>query len=128
MTSAREIISRWTRAETHRSSLTTALANLIDIGYVKSTGNSVKIRLPKTATKPEWSSSGKFQNGAMPSNATGAFVLPAYAAAVGLYCVEQAMKEVLAGRTQTFTPFKVPEEAIGCGFHEAVRACCRITW
>ena len=27
----------------------TALAELVDIGYVKSTGNSVKIRLPKTA-------------------------------------------------------------------------------
>ena len=31
------------------------------------------------------------------------------------------MKEVHGGRTQTFTPFKVPDEAIGCGFHEAVR-------
>ena len=31
------------------------------------------------------------------------------------------MDEVRAGRTQTFTPFKVPDEAIGCGFHEAVR-------
>ena len=31
----------------------TALAGLVDIGYVKSTGNSVKIRLPKTALKPE---------------------------------------------------------------------------
>src|SRR6478609_3479497 len=32
---------------------TTALAGLVDIGYVKSTGSSVKIYLPKTATKPE---------------------------------------------------------------------------
>ena len=31
------------------------------------------------------------------------------------------MKEVYAGRTQTWNDFKVPEEAIGCGFHEAVR-------
>src|SRR5882757_3901848 len=31
----------------------TALAGLVDIGYVKSTGNSVKIHLPKTAMKPE---------------------------------------------------------------------------
>ena len=35
--------------------------------------------------------------------------------------MDKAMKEVHAGRTQTFTPFKVPDEAIGCGFHEAVR-------
>src|ERR1044071_4382076 len=31
----------------------TALANLVDIGYVKATGNSVQIYLPKTAMKPE---------------------------------------------------------------------------
>jgi hydrogenase large subunit len=31
------------------------------------------------------------------------------------------MDDVRAGRTATSTPFKVPEEAIGCGFHEAVR-------
>ena len=31
----------------------TALAGLVDIGYVKATGNSVKIYLPKTALKPE---------------------------------------------------------------------------
>ena len=38
------------------------------------------------------------------------------------------MNEVRAGRTQTFAPFKVPDEAIGCGFHEAVRECSLITW
>lgn len=32
-----------------------------------------------------------------------------------------AMKEVLAGRNKTWSEFKVPEETIGCGFHEAVR-------
>jgi hypothetical protein len=31
----------------------TALAGLVDIGYIKATGNSVKIYLPKTALKPE---------------------------------------------------------------------------
>jgi len=31
------------------------------------------------------------------------------------------MAELHAGRTKTFTPFTVPQEAIGCGFHEAVR-------
>jgi len=30
-------------------------------------------------------------------------------------------KMALAGRTKTWTEFKVPDEAIGCGFHEAVR-------
>jgi hydrogenase large subunit len=31
------------------------------------------------------------------------------------------MEELHAGRTRTWTDFKVPDEAIGCGFHEAVR-------
>ena len=100
----------------------TALANLVDIGYVKATGNSVKIRLPKTALKPEveleWKIP-KWSNAIERDRARTYF--QAYAAAVGLYCIEQAMKEVHAGRTQTFTPFEVPQEAIGCGFHEAVR-------
>ena len=100
----------------------TALANLVDVGYVKATGHSVKIRLPKTALKPEveleWKIP-KWSNAIERDRARTYF--QAYAAAVGLYCVEQAMKEVHAGRTQTFTPFEVPDEAIGCGFHEAVR-------
>ena len=45
----------------------------------------------------------------------------AYAAACGLHFAEKAMKELHAGQTKTWTDFKVPEEAIGCGFHEAVR-------
>jgi hydrogenase large subunit len=100
----------------------TALAGLVDIGYVKSTGQSVKIRLPKTVLKPEtefeWKIP-KWSNAIERDRARTYF--QAYAAGVALYCVEQALKEVHAGRTDTFTPFKVPEEAIGCGFHEAVR-------
>ena len=100
----------------------TALANMVDLGYVKSTGSSVKIRLPKTALKPEvdleWKIP-KWSNAIERDRARTYF--QAYAAAVGLYCCEKALAEVHAGRTQTFTPFKVPDEAVGCGFHEAVR-------
>jgi hydrogenase large subunit len=101
---------------------TTALANMVDIGYVKATGNSVKIRLPKTALKPEVELEWKIPkwSNAIERDRDRTY-FQAYAAAVGLYCVEQAMKEVHAGRTQTFTSFNVPDEAIGCGFHEAVR-------
>src|SRR5262249_47680851 len=45
----------------------------------------------------------------------------AYAAAAAYHFVEKALAEVHAGRLETSTPFKVPSEAIGCGFHEAVR-------
>jgi len=102
---------------------TTALAGLVDLGYVKAPGDkTVRIRLPKTATKPEkefvWRIP-QWSNAIERNRARSYF--QAYAAAVAFYCCEQAMKEVHAGRTQTFTPFKVPDEAIGCGFHEAVR-------
>ncbi|MBV8177013.1 MAG: nickel-dependent hydrogenase large subunit [Verrucomicrobia bacterium] len=100
----------------------TALANLVDIGYVKATGHSVKILLPQTAMKPEvefeWKIP-KWSNAIERDRARTYF--QAYAAAAALYFVERAMAELNAGRTQTFTPFTVPEEAIGCGFHEAVR-------
>jgi hydrogenase large subunit len=100
----------------------TALANLVDIGYVKATGHSVKILLPQTAMKPEveleWKIP-KWSNAIERDRARTYF--QAYAAAAALYFVERAMAELHAGRTQTFIPFTVPEEAIGCGFHEAVR-------
>jgi len=35
--------------------------------------------------------------------------------------IEKALAEVRAGNTKTWESFKVPEEAIGCGFTEAVR-------
>ncbi|WP_406699272.1 nickel-dependent hydrogenase large subunit [Singulisphaera sp. Ch08] len=100
----------------------TALAGLVDIGYIKATGQSVKIYLPKTATKPEvefeWKIP-KWSNAIERDRARTYF--QAYSAAAALYFTEQALKELHAGRTKTWTDFKVPNEAIGCGFHEAVR-------
>ncbi len=76
----------------------------------------------KPRSNPKSNSNGRFRNGATPSNATArALTSRLMPPACALYFVEKAMKEVHAGRTQTFTPFKVPDEAIGCGFHEAVR-------
>ena len=100
----------------------TALAGLVDIGYVKATGNSVKIYLPKTATLPEvefeWKIP-KWSNAIERDRARTYF--QAYAAAAAFHFVEKALAELHAGRTKTWTEFKVPDEAIGCGFHEAVR-------
>ena len=83
---------------------------------------TVRIRLPKTATKPEveftWRIP-KWSNAIERDRARTYF--QAYAAACAYYFFEKAIAEVHAGRTATFTPFKVPDEAIGCGFHEAVR-------
>ncbi|HSE26486.1 MAG TPA: nickel-dependent hydrogenase large subunit [Pyrinomonadaceae bacterium] len=100
----------------------TALAGKVDIGYVKATGHSVKIYLPKTSMKPEvefeWKIP-KWSNAIERDRARTYF--QAYAAAAALYFTEQAMAELHAGRTKTWSEFKVPDEAIGCGFHEAVR-------
>ena len=100
----------------------TALNRLVDIGYVQSTGHSVKINLPKTALLPEteleWHIP-KWSNAIERDRARTYF--QAYAAAAALYFCEQALNEVRAGRNKTWAEFEVPEEAIGCGFHEAVR-------
>jgi hydrogenase large subunit len=100
----------------------TALSGLVDIGYVKATGRSVVINLPKTAMLPETSFEWripKWSNTLERDRARTYF--QAYAAATALHFVEKALAELNAGRTATWTEFKVPEEAIGCGFHEAVR-------
>ena len=101
----------------------TALAGMVDLGgYIKATGNSVKIRLPKSATKPEVEYEWKiprWSNALERDRARTYF--QAYSAAVGMYCVEKALEEIRAGHTKTWNDFTVPKEAIGCGFHEAVR-------
>jgi hydrogenase large subunit len=106
----------------------TALAGLVGSpqrptnGYITATGTSVVINLPKSATKgpatfewkiPQWS------NAIERDRARTYF--QAYACAAALYFIEQALKEVRAGNTKTWEPFRVPDEGIGCGFTEAVR-------
>jgi hydrogenase large subunit len=100
----------------------TALAGIVDVGYVKATGHSVNIFLPKSATMPETEFEWKIPqwSNAIERNRARTY-FQAYSAAMALYFVEQALAELHAGHTKTWTEFKVPEEAIGCGFHEAVR-------
>jgi hydrogenase large subunit len=100
----------------------TALSNLVDFGYVKATGTSVLINLPKTGLSPETTFEWKiprWSNAIERDRARTYF--QAYAAACALHFTEKAIAELQAGRTRTWQDFKVPEEAIGCGFHEAVR-------
>lgn len=100
----------------------TALAGLVDIGYVKATGSSVKMYLPKTATlgeqEFEWKIP-KWSNAIERNRARTYFQV--YAASCAYYFIEQALNELHAGRTKTWNEFTVPDEALGCGFHEAVR-------
>ncbi len=79
----------------------TALAGLVDIGYVKATGESVKINLPKTANFgevelewriPKWSST-------LERNRARSY-FQAYAAGAALYFLERALADVHAGDTK----------------------------
>jgi hydrogenase large subunit len=106
----------------------TAMGQLGDCGYVKSTGNSVLINLPRTVTKPEVTFEWKIpvdSSGAPLSNAIerdrARTYFQAYAAACALHFVEKSLAEIRAGRTKTWEPFTVPDEANSCGFTEAVR-------
>jgi hydrogenase large subunit len=100
----------------------TALAGLVDTQNVTATGKSVKIRLPKTVsfgeTELEWKIP-KWANTIERDRARAYFL--AYAAALAVEFVEKALERIYRGDTKTFEDFKVPDEAIGCGFHEAVR-------
>ncbi|HEX4347829.1 MAG TPA: nickel-dependent hydrogenase large subunit [Vicinamibacterales bacterium] len=100
----------------------TALSGLVDIGFVKATGNSVVINLPKTALKPEMRLEWKipqWSNAIERDRARSYF--QAYAAACALHFVNKALEQIRLGHTKTWEDFKVPEDAIGCGFTEAVR-------
>jgi hydrogenase large subunit len=100
----------------------TALARLVDTKHVKATGNSVKINLPKTISSGEveleWKVP-KWANTIERDRARAYFI--AYAAGMALEFIEKALERVYKGDVKTFQDFKVPDDAIGCGFHEAVR-------
>ncbi|MEJ7793277.1 MAG: nickel-dependent hydrogenase large subunit [Gaiellaceae bacterium] len=101
----------------------TALAGIVDTPYVKAPGDgSVQIHLPKTASSgevtltwriPQWSN-------AIERNRARAYFI-AYSAAMAYGFVEEGLGYVRKGQTKTFNSFEVPDEAIGCGFHEVVR-------
>lgn len=100
----------------------TALANRVKTPFVEATGSSVKIRLPVSASSGEMELEWKiprWSNTIERDRARAYFI--AYAAAMALFFVEKAMERVARGDLKTFQEFKVPNDAIGCGFHEAVR-------
>ena len=64
----------------------------------------------------------KIPKGATPSSATAPGRISRHTPPrAPLHFVEKALAELHAGRTQTWSDFKVPDQAIGCGYHEAVR-------
>jgi hydrogenase large subunit len=100
----------------------TALAGLVHTSYIDATGSGVRIWLPKSGTLPEMTFDWKipqWSNAIERDRARAYFV--AYSAAMALEFLEAGMALIRSGDTKVFNDFAVPEEAIGCGFHEAVR-------
>ncbi|MFF0459727.1 nickel-dependent hydrogenase large subunit [Streptomyces mexicanus] len=101
---------------------TTALSGRVETPYIKATGRSVRITLPKSEKLPEMTFEWhipRWSNTIERDRARPYFV--AYAAAMALQFVERALQLIRGGDTKVFQDFEVPDEAIGCGFHEAVR-------
>ncbi|MCA1822506.1 MAG: nickel-dependent hydrogenase large subunit [Pseudonocardia sp.] len=100
----------------------TALAGLVDTEYVKSTGSSVLISLPKSDKLPEMTLEWKIPkwSNALERNRARTYFV-AYSAALAVHFIEMSLELIRGGDTKVFNNFSVPDEAIGCGFHEAVR-------
>jgi hydrogenase large subunit len=100
----------------------TALSGIVDTPYVKSTGGGIRILLPRSANLPETELEWKVPewcNTIERDRARIYFI--AYSAAMALFFLEEAQKKICEGITRTFSDFSVPDEAVGVGFHEAVR-------
>jgi hydrogenase large subunit len=100
----------------------TALANLVKTPFVRATGRSVIIHLPKTRSFGEMDLEWKIPQRAntLERDRARAYFI-AYAAAMALYFVDKALERVHGGDVKVFQEFDVPDDGIGCGFHEAVR-------
>jgi hydrogenase large subunit len=100
----------------------TALNGMVNTEYIKSNGRSVQIALPRSDQLPEMTLEWTIPpwSNAIERNRARAYFV-AYSAAMAVQFVNQGLDLVRSGDTRIFTDFEVPDEAIGCGFHEAVR-------
>jgi len=101
---------------------TTALAGLVNTEFVQATGTGVRITLPKSGRHPEQTLEWTIPpwSNALERNRARAYFI-AYAGAMAFDFANQAMQRMRTGDMKVFQDFEVPDEAIGCGFHEAVR-------
>ena len=109
----------------------TALAGLVDIGYVKATGNSVQINLPKTALKGpvslEWKMPQYGSNTIERNRARTYF--QAYAAACALHFAEKALVEIRAGPHQDLGEVHGPRRGHRLRVHRGgARGAQSTTW
>ena len=107
----------------------TALAGIVDIGYLKATGHSVKIYLPKTMSMPEVELSGRFRSGAMRSNVT-ARALTSRPMRPQRRCTSRSKRwpSCMPGGPRRGTTSRCRKKASDAGSMRRCAACCRITW
>jgi hypothetical protein len=107
----------------------TALAGLVDIGYIKSTGHSVKMYLPKTTSLPEvefeWKVP-KWSNAIERDRARTYFQV--YAACAALHFMEKALAELHAGHTKPGQNSRFRRRRLAAASTKRCGACSRITW
>jgi len=100
----------------------TAKAGLVDLPGLKATGTSLQMTLPKTGFMPEmdleWNIPEK--SNAIERDRARTYH-QAYSAILAVYHLEEALKEIRAGRTRSANNVTVPDNAISVGFHEAAR-------
>ena len=109
----------------------TALAGLVDIGYVKATGNSVKINLPEDrAQGPGDASSGRSRSGATPSSAIArAPTSRPTPPAARCTSSSKALEEVRAGHTKTWDRVQgARRRPSAAASPRRCAACSRTTW
>ena len=103
-----------------RGSWSTALAGLVDTGYVKATGQQRGHQPAGTARKPEVSSSGRSPVVATHRARPGPYLLPGLRGGVPVLR-RAGVAEVRAGQHQDLETVQGARGGIGCGFTEAVR-------
>ena len=106
----------------------TALAGKVDIGYVKATGQSVKVLLPKTATKPEvefeWKIP-KWSNAIERDRARTFF--QAYAAGCASILSSRRSRSCTPAERRRGLPSRSPTRRLAAASTRRSAACSRIT-
>jgi hypothetical protein len=99
----------------------TAKAGLVDL-RAEGDGQLDQMTLPKTGFMPEMDLEWKIpeKSNAIERDRARSYH-QAYSAIVAVYHLEEALKEIRAGRTRSANNVTVPESAVSVGFHEAAR-------
>ena len=105
----------------------TAKAGLLDIGYLKATGESIQMVLPKTGFMPEMEPEWKIPPWSNAIERQRAVAHQAYSALVGLYNLEQALKECPGARSRGTTSRCRSRRSASASTRRRA-ACCRTTW